>query len=140
VGNKGIEALRVAVTAVITALSASGSHNPYVLAIIAGASAFATHAVPSITQKGITMTSPTGAELMGIVKPVETAIEPVVAPAETEAEAIETAVKTPDTENVETAVADAVPAVEAAVKAAPGAAETLRNAAHDLLKLAESFE
>jgi hypothetical protein len=140
VGKQGIEIVRIAVTAVITALSATGTHNPYVLALIAGASAFGAHAVPSLTQKGITMTSPIGAELMGIVKPVETAIEPAVPAVETAVVAAEEAIKTPDTETIETAVADAVPAVEGAVKAAPGAAQALRNAAHDLLKLAESFE
>jgi hypothetical protein len=139
VGYKGIEALRVVVTGVITALSATNSHNPYALAIIAGVSAFATHAVPSIIQKGSTMTTPTGPELMGIVKPVETAAEPAVAPVETDAVAVETAIKDPDTENVETAVTDAVPAAEAVVKAAPGVAQALREAADALRRAADNL-
>jgi hypothetical protein len=141
VGYKGIEAIRLIVSAGITALGTlDASHNPWIPAVIGAASVFATHVIPSMSQKGTIMTTPTGSELMGLVKPVETAIEPVITPAETAVQAVETAVRTPDTETVETAVEEAVPAVEAAVKAAPHVALTLRNAAADLIKLAESFE
>jgi hypothetical protein len=147
VGNKGIiEAIRLLVAGAITALSSVDSHNPYVLGAVTAASVLATHVVPSITQKGITMTTPVtpetpspGAVLMGIARPVETAVAPAVPAVETAAEAVETAVKTPDTENVETAVADAVPAVEAVVKVAPDAATALRDAADSLRKIADSL-
>jgi nucleotide-binding universal stress UspA family protein len=140
VGRQGIiEAVRLIIAACITGLSATGSHNPVIIAVSAGASVLATHVVPAVTQKGTIMSMPSGQELMGLVRPVETAVEPAVPAVETAAEATEEAVKLPTTENVETAVEDAVPAVEAAVKAAPDAAQALRDAADSLRKVADSL-
>lgn len=141
VGNKRIEAVRLAATAGIATLGVAATyypHNMWVPAIIAVAGAVGIHVVPSVSENGAKMS--TGPELMGLVRPVEEAAAPAIPAVETAAEAVEEAVKTPDTATVETAVTDAVAAGEEAVKVAPNVSATLRNAAADLIKLAESFE
>jgi hypothetical protein len=142
VGNKRIEAIRLAATAGIATLGVAATyypHNMWVPAIIAIAGAVGIHVVPSVSENGDIMTTPTGPELMGLVRPVEQAVAPAVPAVETAAEAVEAAVKEPDTATVETAIGDAVIAGEAVAKVAPDAAQALRDAADSLRKIADSL-
>lgn len=136
------EITRLSSSAGITALGIVATewpHNPWIIGLIAISGVVATHVVPSVNQKGTIMTNPTGAELMGIARPVETAAQPAIAPVETEVNAVETAITDPTTENTETAVADAVPAVEAVAKVAPGVAQAIRDAAQALHQTADAL-